>query len=453
MALKNRSSGLLLALSSLPNDYGIGDLGPWAFRWIEFLQEHRQRYWQLLPVGIFDEHACPYSSYSAFGGHHLFISLEELHQEGLLQRSDLEEAKIPASEKMNLQLVIEKKTRALKKAAQNFYNSNQNADSFFTEYPFWGKPLIEFLDGKFGGNYQEHLFWQFSFHKQWKKLKTYAERHGVELFGDLPIFVGPQSMDTRKFPENFKLDNEGRLLVVTGAPPDGFSPGGQIWNTPNYDWEKMSERGFDWWVQRMGYQQELFHTVRIDHFIGLVNVWEVSPGALDASGGKWVRSRGRELLIKVLETYPNINLIAEDLGSVTQEVHDLRDEFKLPGMRVYQFSMDGDEKNIHSPKNVNEQCVYYTGTHDNPTLCQWLDESGLLSKGHSTQSALENIFSSQAKVVISPVQDILRLPANARMNIPGTVENNWIWRMQEHQLESSHWDELSELTVKTQRSS
>lgn len=460
-----RSAGVLLALSSLPSQYGIGDLGPSAYQWVDLLAENHQSYWQLLPVGIFDEYACPYASLSAFGGHPLYLSLDLLKDQGLLEQKDLERARMPCEDKINLSEVIKLKTQALKKASANFYKDGGKAEDLIVESSqYWLESFVQYFQGKLDGDAREHLFWQYSFHQQWNDLKSYARNKKVKLFGDLPIFVGHTGLDTQSFSENFKLTDEKRPSVVTGAPPDYFSPLGQIWNTPNYNWNYLAQTNFKWWVERMRYHQQLFNLIRIDHFIGLINVWEIPTDAPDASSGKWVESRGRELLESIKKDCPDIKLVAEDLGELSDKVHQLRDDFSIPSMRVLQFAF-GDEKeedsktNIHLPENIHENSVYYTGTHDNRTTQQWLSEltaieSKRLKDNHipaTPEGIIKALFESRANLVITPAQDVLHLGMDSRMNIPGTLKDNWIWRLRPEQMNDQKWGSLKNLSIETGR--
>lgn len=458
-----------MALSSLPTPYGVGDLGPSAYRWIDHLNEMNQTLWQLLPVGLFDKHACPYASPSAFGGNPLFISLDLLHQQGLLTKEDLKQASIEESETFDYPLVREKKMPALIKAAKAYLHSGAPLDQLIVEdSEYWLPAFTQYFSQQEKELFEDksfaqhaHLFWQYCFHEQWKQLKDYAQKKNVRLFGDLPIFVGKEGLDTSYFSQYFKLDEFKKPSVVTGAPPDYFSPQGQVWNTPNYNWDYLASQNFEWWTQRMRYHQKLFDLIRIDHFIGLVNVWEIPYGAQDATGGRWVKSRGKELLQAIDQACPEIHLVAEDLGELSDEVHRLRDDYQLASMRVFQFAFgDEDEKNIHLPSIVSDHSVYYTGTHDNQTLKQWLDhltpqELDHLKKKNispSTQGVFHALFEAQAQVVIVPTQDILELGEQARMNIPGTLERNWQWRMKDESYQHKNWDFLKNLTIQTKRS-
>lgn len=458
-----------MALSSLPTPYGVGDLGPSAYRWIDHLSQMNQTVWQMLPVGLFDKHACPYASPSAFGGNPLFISIDLLHEQGLITKDELKSAYCPESDVFDYTLVLKKKIPVLIKAAKAYMSSGAPLDQLIVEdSEYWLPSFVEYFcqqkneeleDREFAKHAQ--LFWQYCFDQQWTQLKEYAKKKNVKLFGDLPIFVGKEGLDTHSFSECFKLDQDKQPQVVTGAPPDYFSPKGQVWNTPNYNWDYLAETKFEWWTERMRYHQKLFDLIRIDHFIGLVNVWEVPYGAKDAIGGQWVKSRGRELLEAIDKNCPDIHLVAEDLGELSDQVHRLRDDYKLASMRVFQFAFgDDDDQNIHLPKNVSKHCVYYTGTHDNQTLKQWLDSLTDIEQRRlqerkieaTTKGVLQAFYQTVAEMVITPTQDILELGEKARMNVPGTLEKNWQWRMSEQEYNNPNWEYIKELTSQTKRS-
>ncbi len=457
--LKHRSSGILLPISSLPSKYGIGDIGPSAYEWVDHLHDSGQSYWQILPVSIFDKYGSPYASYSAFGAHPLYISLELLKDEGLLEQKELDYCLITESSEIDLNLVSLKKMEVLKKASQRFYEEgNQVPDDFHLKYKYWLPNLIKYMTTFFASE-KDHLFWQYVFYKQWNKLKSYANKKSIRLFGDLPIFVGLQSMDVKYFKEYFKLDSKGLPSVITGAPPDDFSIEGQLWGTPNYNWENLQKSEFEWWVQRIQYHSELYDLLRLDHFIGYYNVWETPYGEKTAKKGQWVVSHGEQLLSTLHEKVPQLPYIAEDLGEVSEGVHELRKQFQIPAMRVLQFAYGSDEKNMHLPHQIDEQTVYYTGTHDNKTLKQWIDEISPNEKRNiqkynldlNPSSFIQEVYQSKAKLAITPYQDFLRKGKEARINIPGTTLNNWKWRLRSEDMDDRFWKEIKSVTKESNR--
>lgn len=453
---QKKSAGILLPLSSLPGEYGIGGLGKTADEWVDRLCESQQSLWQVLPLSYFDQWGCPYASYSAFGAHPLYLDLEDFHRQGLLEKNELDAARIPSEAQINWPLLREKKFRALKRSSQSFWSSKgEIPEMFLKSQAYWIGPLSEYLAKKNEGSesIKDHLFWQWSFHQQWIQLKSKANQKGLKIFGDLPLFVGIESMDVTCFPQFFKLGPERKPTVLSGAPPDDYAEEGQIWGTPQYDWDALENANFSWWLNRFKYNQELFDYLRIDHFIGMENVWEVPVSSkgepLSAKEGKWVKTKGRKLLELIQRELPDLTLIAEDLGQVSDDVHQLRDDFSLPGMRVIQFGLDKKTKGLHHPSNVGENTFYYTGTHDNPTLAQWLQEK---EKEDLETTDIDEItklvLNSKANTAIIPLQDWMKLGAECRINTPGTLDlKNWSWRLKMNDWKKIPWDHIKEQTL------
>jgi 4-alpha-glucanotransferase len=486
-----KSSGVLLHPSAFNTPYGIGDLGPQAYSFIDLLVQSKQRYWQVLPLTQANAVGCPYSSYSAFGGHDLLISPDELVNEGLISKEDLDD--LPYQEKVSYPLVAKTKGLLLEKAFHNFNKTNSlnnDFNLFISKNDFWIEDYALFMaltsaHGPFWyrwkKDYQRYpvqsvptkieklkdfiLFKQFIFHRQWYRLKTYANEKGIKIIGDIPIFVAHHSMDVWKHPEQFKLNSDGTLPLEAGAPPDSFNDKGQKWNNPNYNWDVMYEDQFNWWQRRIGYMLDLCDIIRIDHFVGFHNVWEIPHHDSDARKGKWVLSRGKELLMTLQDLFPNMPFIAEDLGEITQPVIDLRDQFKLPGMKILQFGFWGDN-NTHAPENINENSIAYTGTHDNNTFVGFLDEvkqnkgdelkniESFFNKSIDdiqTEDFIKALAKTKANTVIYPLQDLFGLGEEARFNIPGTEHGNWNWIIPSNLKLEDGFNLLKEVTISTGR--
>ncbi len=489
-----RRSGVLLHPSALQTAFGIGDFGPSAYDFIDKLHEAKQSYWQILPITQANLEGCPYSSFGAFGGYDLLISPEALVDYGLIENHELKKYHV-ASTKVDFDKVALVKNELLLTAYNRFINTdrhNLEFEIFKQKQEFWLDDYATFIAithkhsipwtnwpiNLKDRNFKElpadinaikdiEIFKQFIFHKQWLELKNYANNKNIKIVGDIPIFVAHHSVDVWKNRSLFKLAQSGELDTEAGAPPDAFNDLGQKWNNPNYNWQKMKENGFDWWNKRIGYMLELFDIIRIDHFIGFYNVWEIPHIDPDARNGRWVKSNGDELLSSLEKNFPEIPFMAEDLGDVSKEVIELRDKFNLPGMKIIQFAFDGNENNLHLPKFITEHSVTYTGTHDNNTINGNLDD--ILERNNSSEiecikealggkipssihKEFMNIaFETKSNTVITPLQDILGLRSDGRFNVPGTVKNNWNWMISnEHNLEEG-FCYLKDLTLKTKR--
>ena len=464
-----RSSGVLIHPSAFQSPYGIGDFGPASYAFIDLLAKAKQKYWQVLPLTQANKEGCPYSSYGAFGGYELLVSPEKMLELGLLKKEDLESFSEIDSD-VDFPAVANKKDLIFKKAFKKF-QGHETFDEFLTTNEQWLHSYCEFmaLTDQFGIpwtqwpkefrnrefssipadiEYQKsfHMFKQWLFHKQWGELKNYANDKGIQIIGDLPIFVGHHSVDAWLNPQQFKLNEDQEMEIEVGAPPDIFNDLGQKWNNPNYDWEYMNNDGFSWWKKRIHYLLNLVDIIRVDHFIGFYNVWEIPHQDHDARNGSWVVSKGSEFLTAIQEEFPHMPFVAEDLGEICDEAIELRDRFNLPGMRIIQFGFDGNADNEHHPNNIPEHCLYYTGTHDNNTLKGHLNE--VIERDEKKEvSAFENAFGlslnsekfswkmveetlkSKAHTAILPLQDILELGEEARFNLPGTCKGNWLWRI------------------------
>jgi 4-alpha-glucanotransferase len=486
-----RSSGILLHPTSLPGAHGIGDLGAHSFRFIDFLKDARQTYWQILPLGPTGWGDSPYASYSAFAGNTLLVSPEKLIEEGLLSES----AAAPVDSdpnRVDYGAVYESKNRMLRAAYESFSDAAdniRNAFEIFTrENAFWlddyslfravkasqdQKPWYEWpddlklrdaaaLDAARGAMHEEiraQKFYQFLFFRQWSAVKEYANSHHVRIVGDIPIFVALDSADVWRHREFFKLNIDGSPRVVSGVPPDYFSKTGQLWGNPIYDWDAMARDGFSWWVERMRSALKTVDVLRIDHFRGFGAAWEVPGGQPTAEHGDWVNAPGRELFTAVRHTLGDLRFWVEDLGFMTPDVEALRDDFEFPGMRILQFAFGGDANNQALPHNYVRNCIVYTGTHDNDTVVGWWNSqpSDSRAREHCMQyletdgsqinwDLIRGAWSSVADVSIAPLQDILGLGNEARMNLPASTSGNWQWRFQEGSITEEIARRLRELT-------
>ena len=464
-----RKAGILLHPTSLPGEWGIGDLGTWAYRFADFLVESGMRLWQILPLGPTGPDHSPYQSYSSMAGNPLLISIQSLYEQGWLSSGDLQSAPPFPPSMVHFDAVIPLKTMLVRKAAGNFFRNTadplrQEFLDFCSAMKLWLNSYAEFTALKqassglawtdwtnSAADPQEALtqqFIQFVFFRQWKALKDYCNSRGIEIIGDLPIFIAHDSSDVWANPELFDLDEKGHPRVIAGVPPDYFSKTGQCWGNPLYRWEVMEQTGYRWWIQRIQSMLNLVDIIRLDHFRGFEKFWEIPAGSRTAVNGRWVRGPGESLFKALSGALGKLPFIAEDLGYITPEVHQLRDRLGLPGMRVLQFAFgDLSPENPHKPYNFIPNCVAYTGTHDNDTTAGWLADT---KQGRSEQEAvlrylgseksggvwdlIRLILSSAAGTAILPMQDVLGLGSEARMNLPATTENNWRWRMRGDQL-------------------
>ncbi len=454
-----RQAGILLHISSLPSPYGIGDLGPTAHRFVDLLAEFRQSLWQVLPLSPTEpEHGnSPYYSSSLFAGNFLLISPELLYQEGLIDKEVLESLKVEASHRIDYRRVYILKEFMLQKALENFKES-EDFYSFCKEEAYWLEDYAKFSLAKkklkkpwwrweeFPKLSKEEILGekavQFLFFRQWRALKDYANSKGVSLVGDMPMYPAPDSCDLWANREIFKLREDGLPEVVAGVPPDYFSKTGQLWGNPVYRWERLKERNFDWWLSRIRHALKLFDLVRLDHFRGFSAFYQVPYGEKTAERGWWERAPGYELFGAIRREFPHMPFIAEDLGTIDQEVISLRDHFGLPGMRVLAFAFF-DKNSEHLPHNHTYNSVVYTTTHDNMPIKGWffqelnqeqrarvLDYLGYVPESIS-QALVRLAYMSVAKYCIIAMQDLLGLGEEGRMNTPAKTERNWEWKLKE----------------------
>jgi 4-alpha-glucanotransferase len=488
-----RSSGVLLHVTSLPSRYGIGDVGPSAFAWVDQLAASGQSWWQVLPLGPTGCGHSPYQALSSFAANPLVISPDQLKADGLLEPGDCDDCGFP-DDHVDFESVIPFKERLLARAWQNF-RSNARSDlrSAFEQFceeegglqdepalfmalraQFQGLPFQEWPAGlarrepkalvkarnESAEAIDQFRFGQFILLRHWKALKQYANERGVRLLGDLPIFVSPDSSDVWANPELFLLDDHSKPRVVAGVPPDYFSADGQLWGNPIYDWQALRETGYRWWIDRLCARLEYLDAIRIDHFRGFEAAWHVPAEASTAASGQWVKGPGADFFDKVSHALGGLPLLAEDLGIITPEVTALRDQFQLPGMRVLQFGFNGDANNPHLPHHVVHNSVAYTGTHDNDTTRGWYDAApeherrnfwSYLQRppgepGEAVWELIRLAWSSGAALALTPFQDLLGLGSSARMNIPGRAEGQWRWRCPGNALHDSAWQRLREVT-------
>jgi 4-alpha-glucanotransferase len=470
-----RGGGVLMHLTSLPTSFGIGDLGPIAHNWIDLLACSSQRWWQILPVHPPEGHNSPYQSLSAFAGNPLLISPELLVRDNWLARDQLPGA-VAASDLVNYPAVIASKTRMLNRAFDRYRTSassiqraefeafrRQESDwlddySLFmalrdaqqaTPWQTWPNDLarrrpsaLKDAQRTLSGAIEQHQFIQFLFFAQLAELRAHAKSRGVELIGDLPIFVSLQSADVWTSPHLFQLDKNLNPTASAGVPPDAFSKNGQSWGNPLYDWQRMEREHFAWWVRRLRAAIRMTDLVRLDHFRGFQAYWRIPAGSKTAREGRWVKAPGERLFATLRRELGDLPVIAEDLGMITDQVHRLRDQFGLPGMRVLQFAFGGDADNPHLPHNFVPNSVVYTATHDNDTTASWHAKLNAAGREQFRQYAgttrtptdaawalIRLAWGSVSQRAIVPVQDLLGLGNDARMNYPGRAKGNWRWRL------------------------
>jgi 4-alpha-glucanotransferase len=499
-----RSSGILLHVTSLPGADGIGDLGDSAHEFIDFLAEAGQKVWQVLPLSTTGYGDSPYQCFSAFAGNPLLIDLRALRDQGLLSSQDFANAPEFPEESVEYGRVIDFKYGLLRRAAQASSTDAAHADraafdAFCRTNAGWLEDYALFMAGKrfFGdavwmnwdsglrerdpGSVREwrqkllaevelHKFAQFEFFRQWEKIKSHCRRLGISIMGDVPIYVAHDSADVWSHQELFRLDERGRPAAIAGVPPDYFSATGQLWGNPLYRWDVSAASGHRWWIDRFRASLKLFDFVRLDHFRGFEAFWEVPAGALTAAGGQWVKGPGEEFFQTLQDELKELPFVAENLGVITPEVEALRIKFGFPGMSLLQFAFGNDPQGpTFRPHNYSRELVAYTGGHDNDTTMGWWTSSGV---GESTRSAediqkerdftrayldlhdepihwafIRAVLASVAATAIIPLQDVLGLGSEARMNLPGTTIGNWKWRYKAADLTKERCEELRRLTL------
>lgn len=492
--MDQRGSGVLLHLTSLSSAYGIGDLGPKAFEFSDFLTVSKQKYWQILPLNPTDpafDHS-PYHSYSAFALNPLLISPELMIEEGLVDPKDLQSSVNFPAERVDYRRALLLKENIFCSAYERFKQKTHKEDfeKFCSENAPWlddyslfmalkirfrgqswnewpseirdrHPEAIKALKNEHQDEIQKQKFLQHVFDQQWKRLKNYCNQKGIRIIGDIPIYVVYDSVDLWTHPELFKLDSNRRPSVVAGVPPDYFSETGQLWGNPLYRWNVLKEREFDWWIMRLGRNLQLFDLARIDHFRGLVGYWEVPAEDSTAINGKWVQAPALEFFNEVKKEFPSLPIIAEDLGTITPDVKEIMEHFAFPGMKVLLFAFGEDNPgHPYLPHTYGRNCVVYTGTHDNNTIKGWFKSEAkpedkqrvfrYLGKEVSEKDIhwefIKLGMMSVADTFVAPMQDVLGLEEDARMNKPATTIGNWRWRLMPKQLTMSLIKKLGEIT-------
>ncbi|HEX7004025.1 MAG TPA: 4-alpha-glucanotransferase [Trueperaceae bacterium] len=487
-----RSAGILLHPTSLPGPHGVGALGDQAFRWVDFLEAAGQRLWQVLPLGPTGYGDSPYQSFSAFAGNPYLIDLDRLREEGLLADEDLAEAPEFPDARVDFGAVIPFKLAALERAFVRFQEAAEPSlrdefTEFVREQGYWlddfalfmalkeshgGRSWNEWEEGvrrrdraslsharkQLGEAVRRHEVWQFLFYRQWLEVKRYANERGIAIIGDIPIFVSFDSADTWANPQLFHLDEEGNATVIAGVPPDYFSATGQRWGNPLYRWQRMAQHGFRWWIDRFRSSLEFFDLIRVDHFRGFEAYWEIPASEATAVKGRWVRGPGQALFDALADALGDLPIIAEDLGVITPEVERLRDENELPGMKVLQFAFAGDASDPYLPHNFSRRSAVYTGTHDNDTTLGWYlsapeSERDMVRRylAHGDEGIVWELIrlatASVADIAVVPLQDVMSLGGEARMNTPGKASGNWGWRFRPEQLEPWMAPQLREMAT------
>ena len=490
--MKKRQSGVLMHISSLPGKYGIGSFGQSAYDFVDFLVRTKQRYWQILPLGTTSYGDSPYQSFSAFAGNTYFIDFDILIEEGLLNEADVKGADFGDDpRKVDYAKIFDARRPIMEKAVARFLKAEDLSDyeSFVEENAAWLEVFAEYMaikehfdnlawtewpdeairrrEAASLASYREkladkltyHRVTQYLFFKQWLRLKAYANEHHIEIVGDMPIYVAADSADVWAQPHFFKTDAVGKPTCVAGCPPDEFSETGQLWGNPIYDWEAMDKDGYAWWIERLRESFKIYDIVRIDHFRGFESYWEVPADSDTSATGKWVKGPDYKLFAAVKEALGDLNIIAEDLGFMTDEVIELRERTGFPGMKILQFAFNPDDESIDSPHLAPNNSVMYTGTHDNNTVLGWYkDEIDDATRQYMAQytnrkeyetvphAMLRTIFASVSFMAIATMQDLLELDSAARMNYPSTIGGNWTWRMTAEELNPIIEGELYSLT-------
>ena len=469
-----RSAGILMPLSSLPSPYGIGTMGRAAYDFADFLHAAGQRCWQLLPLGPTSCGDSPYQSFSSFAGNPYFIDLDALIDDRLLTRGEVERCDWGTDPRcVDYGKLYENRFALLQKAAERGFKRDRcEVERFTAENAHWltnyalfmalkrhfgMKPWSEWPDEDIRcrrspaalekyrrllkADIELFTYIQFLFFRQWTALKTYVNALGIRIIGDLPIYVSPDSADVWAEPEMFLLDERNVPIAVSGVPPDDFSADGQLWGNPLYDYEKMSQTGFGWWIRRVDGARRLYDVIRIDHFRGFESYWVVPYGETTARNGRWVKGPGMALVGVLTSWFHGTDFIAEDLGEPSDGVRALLRASGLPGMKVLEFAFSPDGKSPYLPHNYDENCVCYTGTHDNAPLALWRTEAafeeiafaeqylGLNAQEGFNYGMIRGGMSSVARLFIAQMQDYLELGAQHRMNVPGVAHGNWKWRM------------------------
>ena len=493
--MKKRASGILLHISSLPSIYGVGDFGPEAYKFADFLVRAKQSYWQVLPINSLipvRNNYSPYNSTSAFAGNTLFISPEYLYKQGFLAKKDVQNIPVFKPTYVNYKLVYSYKEKLLDVAYENFERNRKivDYDKFCSKNKSWledhaifsalrrhfhnqpwnkwpvdirerRKDSVISVKSQLAREVNREKFLQYVFFKQWHNLKKYCNERNIRLIGDIPFYVAYQSADVWVNREIFKLTKTRKPHFIAGVPPDFFSRNGQLWGNPVYNWKTLKRVGYQWWLKRIGHNMTLFDIVRLDHFRGFAGFWQVSAGSKTARNGKWIRGPKDNFFSKLFKRFSPSRFIAEDLGYITADVKELIQKYQLACTKVLIFGFDEDmSKSPHCPYNYTSNSVVYTGTHDNNTARGWFEkELGIEQRkrlfsyiGHKVSSKLIHwelirlAMSSVSDTVIVPMQDVLGLSDESRMNHPATHKDNWVWRFQKEDLKLSAAKGLATIT-------
>ena len=493
--MTKRSSGVLMHITSLPGEFGIGTFGKSAYDFVDFLEETRQTYWQILPLTTTSYGDSPYQSFSAVAGNLNLIDFSLLKEEGLLEESDYSNVNFGENpEKIDYALLFEVRRPILEKAVANtakYSNVLAEIEKFEKDNSSWLADYAEYMAIKESFGYQSFIHWdedikkgekaarekyrtelqdsiryytvtQYFFFKQWLALKEYANDKGVKIIGDMPIYVSADSVEMWTMPELFKVDENNEPLYVAGCPADDFSPTGQLWGNPIYDWEKHKEQGFSWWIYRVQESFKIYDVLRIDHFKGFSDFWQIDKDAENAVNGTWEAGPGIELFQKIKEQLGDLPIIAENLGFIDEKAEKLLDDSGYPGMKILQFAFPGED-NLDRPHHYTQNSVAYTGTHDNDVVNGWYEKlseseqelvSEYLNRRNEetiTEAMIRGIYSSVSDYAIVTMQDLLDKDATSRMNVPSTVGGNWEWRMLAEDLTEERKEFLKNITVRYSR--
>jgi 4-alpha-glucanotransferase len=481
--LRKRASGILMHITSLPSKYGIGDFGPVAYEFADFLKKAGQSYWQLLPLNYTTAktYYSPYNCFSAFAGNPLLISPELLYRDGLIQKNELDNIPAPPlvhqrrSDRVKYTYVSSYKYKLLNTALQRFTGPSMfnDFDDFVRNNEFWledfavfvslkrkldnrhwcewpkeirnrSKQALKLVQRELKDDIKRQIFLQYIFYRQYSCLKSYCEKLGINIIGDIPIYVAYDSADVWTHPEMFKMTQARKPRYIAGVPPDYFSRTGQLWGNPVYNWQYLERTDFAWWMERIKHNLGLYDLVRIDHFRGLIAYWQVPAGQKTATRGKWVEVPKDRFFATLFKRFPFAPIFVEDLGYITVDVREMIKKYSFPCIKVLQFGFDSDPKsNPHSPHNHIENSIVYTGTHDNNTTRGWFENEATpeqkkrlfnylgrrISGKDIHWEMIRLAMASVSKVVVIPMQDVLGLPAEARMNNPARAKGNWLWQM------------------------
>lgn len=487
--MSRRASGIIMHISSLPGKYGIGDFGEGAYNFVDFLHESGQKYWEILPLGVTGLGDSPYQCFSAFAGNPYFIDLDELLEGNYLNQEVINKYELYREpQRVSYDLLYQNKMKLLRIAYENSKSEMiEELEVFMETHKSWlrnfalfmslkdynnGKSWLEWEDSfkdinskdvlEFENTNKESIyFWvftQYLFLNQWENLKKHANLNGIKIIGDLPIYVSIDSSDVWANTNLFKLDSSFKPITISGVPADEFAIEGQLWGNPIYDWEAIEENEYSWWIERISHSFELFDTLRIDHFIGFQRYWEVQYKSENAVRGEWIEGPGIKIFHKIREELGDLDIIAEDLGVVTDDVRKLVKDTGFPGMKVLEFGFNPYKDNEFDIHNHNENSVVYTGTHDLSTADGWIERQSIDTARYTKEylnirededfnwAFIRGAWSSSSYLAIAQMQDFLGLDDNARMNIPGTVGGNWTWRVDRDTLNKDLSKKINALT-------